>query len=180
MIGGRAVLARFEGGVRTCPRRRSSLRGLPPRSRAPRSPVIRAPTGTGDGQAGDREPTERFPPRLGNLAPHARFPPSHRRSFVVSQDQDEEEDVVCQREPDPPQDAIVAPGPSSRFNRTRSGVGTVERRATRNRRWTCRRGGTTERCPPRARVRIAAVFDGCRRPVNHGLRWTASRLPHVV
>ena len=31
-----------------------------------------------------------------------------------------------------------------------------------------------------ALVRIAAVSDGCRRPVNHGLRWTASRLPHKV
>jgi hypothetical protein len=38
---------------------------------------------SGRGNAAAMETTERFPPRLGNLAQNARFPHSHRRSFCV-------------------------------------------------------------------------------------------------
>ena len=82
MIGRPAVIARVPGVARSLPRMRSSLLGLPTRSRAPRSLVIRAPTETGYGNAGTMETTERFPQRLGNLAHHARFPHSHSRSFL--------------------------------------------------------------------------------------------------
>ena len=51
MIGGPAVIARFQGGTRSLPRMRSSRLGLPTRSRATRSPVIMASMGTGYGNA---------------------------------------------------------------------------------------------------------------------------------
>jgi len=45
MIGRPAVIAHFPGVARSLPRRRSSFLGRPTRSRATRSPVIRAPAG---------------------------------------------------------------------------------------------------------------------------------------
>ena len=45
MIGRPAVIARFPGVARSLPRMRSSLLGLPTRSRATRSPVIRVAHG---------------------------------------------------------------------------------------------------------------------------------------
>jgi hypothetical protein len=94
MIGRPAVIARFPGVARSIPRMRSSLLGLPTRSRATRSPVINgAHTETGYGNAGAMETTKRFPQRLGNLAHDARFPHSHSRSFVSHKKKTKEEHV---------------------------------------------------------------------------------------
>ena len=50
------------------------------------------PWESGYGNAGAMETTERFPPRLGNLAQNARFPHSHSRPLFVSPEPNEEDE----------------------------------------------------------------------------------------
>ena len=52
------------------------------RGRASRSHAIRRKRADGCGNAGAMETTERFPPRLGNLAQTARFPHFHKPILV--------------------------------------------------------------------------------------------------
>jgi hypothetical protein len=90
MIGRRTDRHRlFQGVARSLPRddRRAwgILRG--------RARADRRDRADGCGNVGTVETTERFPPRLGNLAKNARFPHSHKPIIVgMSDDEDDEDD----------------------------------------------------------------------------------------